>query len=435
MLAKITGIWLSLNATLLTHKALAGNFLALSVVQLTNFILPLITYPYLFRIIGDSHFGSVVYAMNVMLFMTTFIDYGFNLSAPRSIALARNNSTELSQAVCIVLQTKFYLLIICCVALAIFLLTIPKFSSEIHLYLYCLIYLTGSCVMPLWLFQGMERMKNITWINLLAKVGFTCFVFLMVTKPSEYIYIIGLYGLANLVSGIIGLWRAWSSFHLKFYWHPIGEIWKEIQKGIYFFGTSFASVSFSNSTLFILGFMVSDQTMGRYGIAEKITMAVWQLITVFYQVTYPIICRLAKEGFLPVAHFFKMVYIPFIILIGLICLTIFTFATQIVILFSGSPYTETINYLMLLAFMPLIIGLNVPAHQILLAFNKEKQGSQVFNIALLFSLVISTPLSYLYGGVGAALSAISIQLFLTISLHWTLAARNPSLSIWSYRTW
>ena len=419
-----------LIALLQVDKKLFINFLSLGLVQFTNFALPLLTYPYLFRTVGDSYFGSITYALNVYIYLAAFTDYGFNLSAPRSVILARNDISCLSTIVSTVLQTKLYFFLFCSTIVIIGIIFTNKLEQDIWLYTFGFLYLAGSCVLPTWLFQGLEDMRHITWINLIAKLGATFLIFMVIKQPVDYYYAIGLFGIANLVSGVIGIVYACHTYKLTLRWQSVSKISAEVRAGFYYFLSSFSSVAFSNSTIFILGFFVANDVIGKYAIAEKIIFAAWQLISIFSQATYPVICRLAIESHKSVLTFIKKYYIPFTIFIGLLCAFVAVLAEEIVHIINDFNQPDIVLILRILCLFPFVVCLNVSAYQLLLVYEKQKVNALIFNASIVVNTTSCIILSSMYGAVGAACSTVFTQIVVTLTLHWVLATRYPKYALW-----
>lgn len=406
------------------------NIASLGIVQSTNFILPILIYPYLFRVVGDRYFGAIAYSLNIMIYLMIFTDYGFNLSAPRSISQRRDSLVELSQIVSRVLQTKLYFFLLCCLVVILSISFIPRFADEYFLYCFGLLYVAGSCLLPVWLFQGMEDMRHITWINLIAKVSSVVLIVSFVQGPTEYKYVVGLFGVANAVSGCLGIAYAFQKYKLRFYWQPVSAILNEISTGWHIFSSNLSTVMFSNSVLIILGFFVTNEVIGRYGIAEKITFAVLQLISVFMQGTYPILCRLALNSHKEVIKFMRKYYFIFILFVAFLCVCIIFFAEELLYIATGDNQPDTVIILRVLSFLPFIVCLNMPAYQMLLIYKKEKYNAMVFNTIVVVSFVVCTLLSATYGVLGAAVAALVTQILVTLSLNWVLEKYFSDYTLW-----
>ena len=111
------------------YTTLLKNYSSLSLVQLSNYILPLITLPYLARILGTTNFGLVVMAQATMIYLTLLTDYGFNLSATKEIAKNQNNPTIISQIFTTVMSIKISLLVIS----SLILVGLVQWLSLIHI--------------------------------------------------------------------------------------------------------------------------------------------------------------------------------------------------------------------------------------------------------------------------------------------------------------
>ena len=75
------------------HKKLASNIASLFTVQAANYLIPLLTLPYLVRILGPREFGLIAFAQAFSQYFVILTDYGFNLSATREVAIHRADAS------------------------------------------------------------------------------------------------------------------------------------------------------------------------------------------------------------------------------------------------------------------------------------------------------------------------------------------------------
>ncbi|WP_288425629.1 oligosaccharide flippase family protein [uncultured Spirosoma sp.] len=412
------------------NKQLVINFVSLGTVQLTNFILPLLVYPYLYKTTGSKNFGSIVYALNVFLYLSTVIDYGYSTSAPKNLPIIKEKEA-LSKKISVIIQTKLTLLSICIVLLVICLNFSNITISNKNLYLYGLVLLAGNSLLPTWLFQGMEEMKHLTWINLSAKVLSITLIFLNIKHQEDYIFSLAWIGSANFLSGFVGIWYAYKRFGLKMVFASSREVLIELKGGWYYFLSYFSSVLYSNSTIIILGFFVSDTSLGNYGIAEKIAFSLWQIITVFSQVTFPVMCRLYSESRDKLNNFIKTYHHVFIYIISILCAAMFMTANQIISLATNTESSEAANILRVLTVFPFIVVLNVPASQLITINEKQKYIAYAINFFGVIGLILCYIFTQEYGAIGAAFTAVSTQFFLTFSLYYILRTKIPEGVFWN----
>lgn len=77
-------------------KALIENFISLSALQIVGYIFPLITLPYISRVVGVSHFGDIAFATAIVMYFQTFVDWGYNFTATRDLARVRDDKNMVS---------------------------------------------------------------------------------------------------------------------------------------------------------------------------------------------------------------------------------------------------------------------------------------------------------------------------------------------------
>ena len=146
---------------------------SLGLVQLSNYVLPLITIPYLTRVLGASNFGLVMMAQATMIYLTLLTDYGFNLSATKEISIHRNDPKKVSEITSSVLIIKTTLLGIGAIILNFLIQFVPLFHDHSALFYLSFLIVIGNTYLPTFLFQGLEKMTFIALFNLVAKVAFT----------------------------------------------------------------------------------------------------------------------------------------------------------------------------------------------------------------------------------------------------------------------
>ncbi len=393
------------------NKKVISNIFSLLVLQGANYILPLITLPYLVITLGVEKFGILAFSSAIIRYFAILIDYGFNLSATREISVARGNKEKISKIFSSVILIKFFLLLISFFILYISSLSFERISEYQDIYFFTFLMLIGNVLFPIWYFQGIEEMAYITKINIASKFFFTALIFLLVHSSSDYwlVPLINSIGfiLGGLVAFIIALKRV--SFSLS--------SWENI---VYHFNNSTnlfisnASVTlFTASNVFILGLFANDTIVGIYSSIERLVMAIKNLFVPVYQGIFP---WLAKKDIIKIREFIVKV-LPIISFVALlISLCIFLFAKEILTLvYSNQEIVKYTYILQLFALVPFLSAINMLFNY--LYFNAIKSYNirmKIFLIAGIFNVIVALPLTQKYSIFGLTLSIVLTEVLLLI---------------------
>ncbi|SNR60922.1 flippase [Desulfurobacterium atlanticum] len=398
-------------------KRLLENFISLSFLQGANYILPLITLPYLVRVLGPEKFGLIAFAQAFIQYFNILTDYGFNLSATREISIHRENKEKIAEIFSSVMIIKFALLILSFIIMTIIVFSFEKFRKDWLVYYLTFGMVVGQVLFPIWFFQGMERMKYITFLNITAKLIFTVAIFIFVHKVSDYFYVPLLNSLGFCIAGILALWIIFRNFNLSFKVPKFITIKYQLKEGWYIFISTVAISLYTISNTFILGLFTNNTVVGYYSAAEKIVKAVQGLLAPLSQTIYPYISKLVKESEEKGLKFIQKV--TFIIggISFLLSLILFFFADLIVKILLGNKYEASIVVLRILAFLPFIIALsNIFGIQTMLTFNYKKAFSKILITASIINIFLAFVLVPLYQHIGISFAVLISEIFVTVSM-------------------
>ena len=154
-------------------KTVFANFGYLSLLQIAGYVFPLITMPYLARVIGADGFGKIAFASAIVVWIQTISDWGFNLTATRDVAQNRADKEKVSRIFSNVLWARCLLTIFSGLLLLIAVLTVPYLRENADIIFVTFLLVPGHILFPEWFFQAIEKMKYTTIFNLLIKLVFT----------------------------------------------------------------------------------------------------------------------------------------------------------------------------------------------------------------------------------------------------------------------
>ncbi|WP_029522916.1 flippase [Persephonella sp. KM09-Lau-8] len=411
-------------------KRLLSNFLSLSILQGANYILPLITLPYLVRVLGPEKFGLIMFAQAFIQYFVILTDYGFNLSATREISIHRENKEKISEIFSSVMIIKFSLLVISFIILTLIVFSFEKFRKDWLVYYLTFGMVVGQVLFPIWFFQGIEKMKYITFLNILAKTIFTVAIFIFVHQVSDYIYVPLLNSLGFIIAGILALWIVFKDFGINFSKVPFESLINKLKEGWHVFISTIGINLYRNANVFILGIVTNEKVVGYYAIAEKILKAIQSLQNPLGQALFPFFSKKFKslsnkQSVEIIIKFSKLAFSVYFI----ISIFIFLFAEPIIKIITGSYLYNSILDLKVLSFIIVIGGMNYFFGVLgLLTLGKNKLFMKGVFLGGMLNIPISLILSITFKDLGASFSLLLSELIiLVLFVRFTYLLRKESL--------
>tara|TARA_B110001452_G_scaffold14194_1_gene11655 strand:- start:5599 stop:6837 length:1239 start_codon:yes stop_codon:yes gene_type:complete len=392
-------------------KIIAKNYVALLFIQGTNFILPLIIFPYLVRTLGSEKYGLVMVAQSVALFLTIIVDFGFNISATREVANLKNDKEKLSQFYWNVFSIKLVLIIITFLLLLGLIIYVDKFSVDPLIYLFSFGLVLGQAIFPTWFFQGIEKMQVITIVNVAAKLFFTISLFFVVLSPSDYQYVPIFNGLGFVISGLFGF--VFSLQYVKFIFPKLSQVKEIIENSSSLFFSNFAVSLYTSSNTLILGFFAGDSMAGIYASMEKLILAIKSLYSPFYQAIFP---NLSTKPYDEIRSYIDKMRIPIGFLGLIISIIIFFGAKQILMLAFDDAlivgYSAVFQILGLISILSSLNMLYVTLYYP--SIKKYKIRMKILISGGFLNLIIALSLVKFYTIYGVAISAVTTELFILL---------------------
>jgi len=402
----------------------------LGCIQSANLLIPLLLTPYLIKTVGISNFGKIVFSQSVILTLNILIEYGFNLSATRSISINRADQLKVNEIYSATFGAKL-LLISIAFAILCLLLFIPLFSENKTLLLLSFSLAIGQMLTPVWVFQGIEQITTFAVINIICKALYVISIFLFLTKPSQYIYANLFLGVSAILTGLLSMIYLLKKNNIAIIAVAPKKIWFALQESFHYFISAFSLSVYSYSNSAIISFFTNYESVGLYGIVEKVMQTAKQVLIVYSQVVHPAACRIADKSYDDYKKFLFRIYVPFFVAFALFCTLIFLYAPAISHYFHASNIGKSVLLIRIIVFALILTCSNIPAYLSLLALHLPKSYSSVFLISSLISIILNVILTYSFGVTGCVINILITELLITIGLHITLQFKHKRYALFN----
>lgn len=397
------------------HKVLFKNTFSLSLLQFANYILPLITIPYVVRVIGPEKFGLISFAQAFTTYFMLVVNYGFDLSATREISANRNDRDALLRIYSNVLFSKVFLFTLCTTVFILLIMFIPSFKENFIVFVLSYLIIAGYVLFPTWFFQGMEKLYISSIFNFSVKLIFTLGIFIFIRKKEDFFLVPFFMSLGQIIAGFFALLYSLKLLNWRMYLPKLGGIFNELKSGF----TVFISLVFINfytvSNTFILGFFAPHENVGYFASGSKIVLAFQSLVLVpLAQSLYPHVGKILRNDIDRGIDYIR----KFGVIISLITLpiSIFIFLTApfLVKVFLGEQYLPSINVVKILSFFPFIVGLsNLYGIQATLNMKMDREFFRVIAGGSIINLILNVILDNKFAEIGSSISWLITEIYIT----------------------
>ena len=329
-------------------KRLLVNFFSLAVIRGSTMILPLITLPYLVRVLGAENFGLLSFSLAIIMYFNIFVSFGFELSATREISIYRDNMEKVSEIFSSVMIIKSIFLLLSLFLLSIVVMVFDSVKLNATLYFVTFGVVVGNALFPVWFFQGMEKMKYITYFTISAKIFYTLFIFVLVHEKSDYIYVPLLNSIGLIVSGIVSIWIILKYHPVYFFFPSVTTIIHHVKDSSQFFLSRVANQGSKYYATMIIGLYFGNTIVGYYSMIQKLLQAFGSLGGIVAQTIYPYMSKtknivMYKKIFMIVVSISIIIWISILYLHNLIIDLVFHLQNEMMsnmflIMFSGAIF-------------------------------------------------------------------------------------------------
>ncbi len=361
-------------------KNLFKNTLALIIIQILNYALPFITLPYLSRVLDVDKLGLVFFAQVLMDYFFRLAMFGFDFSGVRTIAINRDDKEATNLIFNSILSVQIIFLIISFLILSFLILFFDKFRSDWLVYYFTFLSVIGNIFIFTWFYQGMERMKFITILNIVTKTASTLLIFCFIKQASDY-YLVPLFNsLGAILAGVISLFFVKKVFNIKFYIPAKDDIINTFKYSSQFFLTKVAIALYRQTNAFVLGLVITTTAVAYYVSADRIFWAVFALYSTFINALFPYMSK-NKD----IVFFKKLLKYLIIFAVGF-GLFLIVAAKYLIIIFFSEKMLPSVNILRIFAIsFPMYVFVDTFGFPLLGAFGYVKETNSGYAIGGIYN--------------------------------------------------
>lgn len=405
------------------------NMLSLGVLQGSSYLFPLVTLPYLTRVLGLETYGVLVFAQAVLFYAALVTDYGFHLSATRTLSVRIGRGEDISDIVSDVFGAKLILATGSLAVIALLAHILPALEPFRMELLAASSLVAGSVLFPQWFFQGIQRMKWVAVMTLVGRGLFLVLLFWVVDGPEDISWAIFLQSGSGLLTGTIAVLVMRRAHPFRWSLPAWGGILAQLRDGWFVFLSQISTTFFLNTNVLLLNHFATMEAVGRYGIAERLMKALIGLSIPISNAIYPHVSQLFDRSRAEALTFLRKAALYGSVLMGAVSAGTFVFAETIAWLATGVQDDRLTHLLRILSVLPLSVYLdNVFGTQILLGTRHDKEMMRSLLrtslVALTVGLVAIPPLA----DVGAAYAFLIAEIVLLALFVWE--CRRIGITLW-----
>ncbi|WP_230460885.1 flippase [Yersinia enterocolitica] len=392
-------------------SVLRRNIFSLLLLQGSNYIIPLLTLPYLTRVLGVEGFGVYSLTLSLAQYFVILIDFGFNLSASKKIAEHQDDPEYISK---IFFETLISKSILCLVSIVIVVLLLATNSHAViqRELIYTVLMLIGTTLMPVWFFQGIEKLSVVTNLMIVAKLSMLPLFFIFVDNDADVKYAVMIQSSMNLVAGIIAIIYIYRKKLVRVVGFSNLRVSYTLKDSFPIFCATLSISLYTMSTTIIIGIFSNVYEVSIFTAADRVKGAILGVFLVLGNAFYPRINSLLVNKKEEAYALIKKIFYWQGALCIIITIFVIAFSKLITRIMFGHEYSEVSTLLIL--FSPvylLVIQSTVLGNYILLPHGHKTS----YTILPMVSAVIHIPLcAYLaskYGAWGGCFQLLSLKLY------------------------
>lgn len=391
-------------------KSVKVNFLMNTILKMSSFLFPIITYPYISRILQPVGMGKVAFVTSIISYFSMFASMGIPTYGIRACAKVRDDKDKLSKLVHEIIIINSIILIITYISLVIFSYSIDKMEQYRWLLVINSITLVFNVFGVEWLYSALEEYTYISLRSIIFKIISILLLFIFVRSEKDYLIYGFIAVFASVGSNIFNLINIKKIIYLKKY--KKYELKKHIKPILILFSISIAINIYTNLDTVMLGFLTNDYEVGLYNIAIKFKSILVSLVISLGTVLLPRISYYYSANMKEEIERILIKSSNFILILSISLTGFFSiFAKECIMFLAGESFIDATQSMIIITMTIPIIGVaNLISYQILLPINKEKVLTIATSVGAIINLILNMILIRKLGALGASIATLLAEI-------------------------
>lgn len=391
------------------QKTVTFNFIMNAILTCSNILFPLITYPYVSRILKPYGMGMVSFANAIITYFTMFAQLGIPTYGIRICAKIRDNKEELSRTVQEIMIINMITCVISYVLFFIVLFVTPDMRQEKTLFLVMSISVVCNTIGVEWLYKGLEEYSYITVRSIIFKAIALVGIFAFVHGTEDY----EIYGFLTVFALCGSYVVNFLNLRKRIIVKPLGnyQFRRHLKPIFIFFGMSIATTIYTNMDSVMIGFINGADENGCYDAAVKIKNLLVSVVTSLGTVLLPRVSYHWERG--EKTQFWKLANkaVRFEMVVGGSMAVFFMiFAEPTIYIVSGELYQRAILPMQIIMPTLLLIGIStITGIQVMVPIGMESEVLKSEIVGAVVNLIINSLLIPKNGAVGAAIGTLAAE--------------------------
>lgn len=402
------------------EKSVKLNFIMNMVLTMSNFIFPLITFPYVSRILLPIGTGKVAFATSIVTYFSMFAQLGIPTYGIRVCAQVRDDKEKLSRTVQELLCISIWTTAAAYLLFFIGLWAVPRMRTDKSLFLIVSTMIFFNSIGMEWLYKGLEEYSYITIRSIIVKIISVGAMFLLVKSKEDYVIYGGISIFASSASNVLNFMNAHKYVSLR----PTGKYnFRQHMKPIMiFFAMSCATTVYTNLDTVMLGFIKTDEDVGYYNAAVKIKGILVSIITSLGTVLLPRASYYIEHNLKREFEEITKKAINFVCVAALPMMVYFIlYAREGIYFLSGDTYGGSVLPMQILMPTLFFIGLtNIMGIQVMVPLGKEKWVLYSVTLGAIVDMIINAVLIPGMASSGAAIGTLIAEAAVLVYQYWKL---------------